>query len=271
MTLLDDRRVDEETVTRAGRTAHAGGSSRRGRAGMVESQRTNRSRAAQRAIDRRRARLAEFGDVPSEARNIHGYRNGYGAQRVSLVARVRDVPFVVPVIALLLVGLGVSLWLSTKATQDSYRLGIERKENQALMDHRDSLKRTYESGDSAPELSDKAARLGMIPAVNPARVVIGLNGRSRVLGQPQPASGKPVGTINPADKPDPTSTIDKSKVDDSMGLAGASSRATHGQNAQTAPAPVSAPASAPAPALNPNVAPEAINSNPPVSGATVTR
>ncbi len=69
----------------------------------------------------------------------------------------------VPVLALLVVGLGLSLWLSTKAAQDSYRLGIERKVNQSLVDRRDSLKRSYESGDSAPELSDKAAKLGMIP------------------------------------------------------------------------------------------------------------
>ena len=45
-----------------------------------------------------------------------------------------------------------------------YDLTVAKAQNQSLVDKRDSLKRTYESGDSAPELSDKAARLGLVPA-----------------------------------------------------------------------------------------------------------
>ena len=209
MTVLDDRTVADSAGTGTATPT------RRPRRENLESERANRSRAAQRALDRRRNRVVAQGSTST--------RGGLdsGARRGSLFSRARSVPFVVPVLALLVVGLGLSLWLSTKAAQDSYRLGIERKANQSLVDRRDSLKRSYESGDSAPELSDKAAKLGMIPVQNPARMVVGANGKPKVLGDPEPASGKPMGTINPDDKPDPTSKIDKSKVSDSMGLGGA--------------------------------------------------
>ena len=219
MTVLDDRAVVD------GAHADTSTPTRRPRRENLETQRPNRSRAAQRAIERRRNRVAAE-SVASD----RGAPRGQVSRR-SLFTRARSVPFVVPVLALLVVGLGLSLWLSTRAAQDSYRLGIERKTNQALLDRRDSLKRSYESGDSAPELSDKAAKLGMIPVQNPARMVIGANGKPKVLGDPEPASGKPIGTINPDDKPDPTSKIDKSKVSDSMGLGGDSST---GQNSNSA-------------------------------------
>ena len=133
---------------------------------------------------------------------------------VSLRERLQHTPFVVPVIALLVLGLGLSLWLSTKAAQDSYKLGIERTQNQSLIDQRDALKRTYESGNSAPELSDKAARLGMIPADNPARMIVDDPRRPRVVGKPEPASGRPMGSLTPDTAPDPAESIDPSEVDE---------------------------------------------------------
>ena len=291
MTVLDDRTVAD--------SAGAGTATptRRPRRENLESERANRSRAAQRALDRRRNRVVAQGSTSTRGGLDSGVRQG------SLFSRARSVPFVVPVLALLVVGLGLSLWLSTKAAQDSYRLGIERKANQSLVDRRDSLKRSYESGDSAPELSDKAAKLGMIPVQNPARMVVGANGKPKVLGDPEPASGKPMGTINPDDKPDPTSKIDKSKVSDSMGLGGAGAsdsnatssadtnssgstnspapnqNTTPGQNtaptqnqSANAPARADAPAPGAAAAPNPNVAPTApTNGNPPSANSAGAR
>ncbi|GAA1482889.1 hypothetical protein GCM10009624_33290 [Gordonia sinesedis] len=285
MTLLTDIEVVPEAAPDEDRR-------RRTRSGRVDSERPNRSRAAQRAIDRRRKRLDTH---PTGDRRSTGHRGRAtaGAPRPTLSEWLRRVPFVVPVLALLVLGLALSLWLSTKAAQDSYALSVERKQNQALMDRRDTLKRTYESGDSAPELSDKAARLGMIPARNPARMVIGPNGRPRIQGNPTPAEGAPMGSINPDPKPDPTSTIDKTKVDDSMGLPGGNTAAP-GQTApgqtspgqaepgqgnsgaaqpgspQPAPSPAPAPAPAggtPAPTIapNPNVAPPSATPPPPAS------
>ncbi|WP_439029207.1 hypothetical protein [Gordonia terrae] len=194
--------------------------SRRSRRTQIESERATRSRAAQRALDRRRRRTAAGRVAPP--RRTGG---GLSMTGVSLRERLQHTPFVVPVIALLVLGLGLSLWLSTKAAQDSYKLGIERTQNQSLIDQRDALKRTYESGNSAPELSDKAARLGMIPAQNPARMIVDDPRRPRVVGTPSPASGRPMGSLNPDTQPDPAETIDPSQVDDSIGLGGRSAGA----------------------------------------------
>ena len=112
MTVLDDRTVADS----AGAATTT--PTRRPRRENLESERANRSRAAQRALDRRRNRVVAQGST-----RTRGERDS-GVRRVSLFTRARSVPFVVPVLALLVVGLGLSLWLSTKAAQDSYRLGI---------------------------------------------------------------------------------------------------------------------------------------------------
>lgn len=289
MTVLDDTRVDGTTDEPSSDASESTVRRRRDRSGVATSDRAGRSRAAQRAIDRRHRRMARGVDGTDARRSVTGVA-GQGRSR-GIRSRVAAVPFVVPVIGLLVVGLGLSLLLSTKAAQDSYRLGAERAQNQTLMDRRDSLKRSFESGDSAPELSDKASRLGMIPARDPARMIVGANGKARVVGDPEPAQGKPIGTINPSDQPDPVSKIDTNKVDDSRGLpgiagsdaGGGSTSPTQGnaQNAggpadsgTTAPstaAPAPAPAAPSAVPMNPNVLPAApvgarpnqTNGNPP--------
>ena len=199
MTLLHDKVTrtttpDGATTTRAGRRA--------GR--TVGGERASRSALAQRAIDRRQRRIARGGESV-----------------VTRAIRNRRVPFVVPIIVVLVAGLGLSLWLSTKAAQDSYRLGVVRSENQSLSDRVDTLKQTFESGDSAAALSDKAGKLGMIPSDNPPRMIVGADGKRRVVGQVSPAEGRSLPSINDTGKAeDPLAKIDKSKVDDSNGLGG---------------------------------------------------
>ncbi|MXP21114.1 hypothetical protein GIY30_07075 [Gordonia sp. HNM0687] len=216
MTLLHDTDVDTDDAEEHG--ARRPGRTRRTSADRTT--RTTRSAAAQRAIDRRAKRREREVRTARVAERSAAKVSGRTRRAVSLRARITSVPFVVPVIGLLVVGLGLSLWLSTKAAADSYRLGEERQQNQALLDKRDSLKRTYESSDSAPELSDKAARLGMIPARNPARMIVDGPGKPRVVGDPEPAQGKALRSINPPTEPDPVATIDPKKVDDSQGLPG---------------------------------------------------
>ncbi|GAB90402.1 hypothetical protein [Gordonia rhizosphera] len=246
MTLLHDVDVDADPVT---------------------PKKGTRSRAAQRALDRRHKRL--------ERHNKQTNRNAERRTTSSEKSRAHAIPFVVPVIALLVLGLGLSLWLSTKAAADSYRLGVERQQNQALLDRRDSLKRTYESGDSAPELSDKATKLGMIPAQNPARMIVGDNGRPRVAGDPTPAQGKGLRTINPPVGPDPVASIDPKKVDDSVGLPGDGSQSSDAEPSSTpddsATAPSTAASSTPAPGAPANgAAPNVLPATPNAPGANST-
>ncbi|NDZ95463.1 hypothetical protein G3I13_15310 [Streptomyces sp. SID6673] len=268
MTVLQDIEIDDDHVAtdeiRRGRR-HSG----------FESERATRSRAAQRAIDRRRKRL----ERDERADQIAGRTRAKAMSatvgpHISMRARVAGIPFVVPVLALLVIGLGMSLLLSTKAAADSYRLGEERQANQALVDRRDSLKRSYESGDSAPELSDKASRLGMIPAKNPARMIVTGTGRPRVIGDPEPAQGRAMRSINPPTGPDPVSSIDPKKVDDSEGLPGGGTESTGAQSSST-PGDTSAqtPAATPTPAPNPAPTPGVSSSvtpdgTAPAAGAT---
>ena len=199
MTLLHDK----ATRTRGAATAATTTTGRRaGRTAGGE--RASRSALAQRAIDRRSRRIARGGDAAA-----------------SRTGRVRRIPFVVPIVIVLVAGLGLSLWLSTKAAQDSYRLGVARNENQSLSDRVDTLKQTFESGDSATALSDKAGKLGMIPSDNPPRMIVEGNGTRRVVGQLSPAQGRSLPSINDTAKTeDPLDKIDKTKVDDPNGLDG---------------------------------------------------
>jgi len=192
---------------------------RRAGTGAGAAHRENRSRAAQRAVNRRASRLAK--ESRESTASGGRTRTQPGAVRPSLVERVRTMPFAVPVIALVALGLVGTLWLSTRAAQDSYELTMAKAQNQSLVDKRDALKRTYESADSAPELSDKAARLGLIPARNSARLVVGENGRIVVRGTPTPASGRAPHSINPKPVDEALRHIDTSKVEDSTGLPGA--------------------------------------------------
>ncbi|MDL9937399.1 hypothetical protein QSJ18_11645 [Gordonia sp. ABSL1-1] len=209
MTILNDEPQVRTAPERARRT------DRRGR---VDSERATRSRAAQRALDRRNRRVADGGS----ARTVRTSKPStiVAGPRVSLVERLRGVPFVVPVIALLVLGLGLSLWLSTKSTQDSYQLSAERRTNQALDDHLDSLRRAYESANSAPELARKAADLGMVPAPNAARMIVDPNRKPRIAGKPTPVAGRPMDDLNRPKAPKPAETVDPRAVEDSIGLGG---------------------------------------------------
>ncbi|MCK0440961.1 hypothetical protein MUG78_16245 [Gordonia alkaliphila] len=182
----------------------------------------SRSAAAESAAGRRRPPRREEILAPKKASGV--------------LTGLSDMPFIVPIVVLVIGALGLTLYLSTKAAQDSYQLSSLRQENQALVDKRDNLKRTADSGDSAPELADKAAKLGMVPGIG-AHLVVGPDGKARLRGELKPADGNRPGSLNP--KPDPVKQIDASKVDDSGGLGGnpAPSEQAPSEQAPTASAP----------------------------------
>ncbi|MGU3294101.1 hypothetical protein [Williamsia sp. M5A3_1d] len=179
----------------------AGGSAsgtrrRRDRTGVADRPRENRSPAAQRAIDRRRRRATQRSTTTLVDRR-DAPTGGVLARIVASPADLlRRMPFAVLVVAILAVGLGLTLWLSTTAAQTSYELSAKRQENQTLIDRRDALKKSFESGDSAPELSDKATALGMIPASNVPRLVVAPDGRTRIEGEIAPATGTAAPSMN---------------------------------------------------------------------------
>lgn len=142
-----------------------------------------KSGAAQRAYARRRLRAEQLGLLPA-------------ASAVRTVAVSGRIPFVIVILALLGCGLACTLLLTTRAAEDSYQLSDLRAANQKLSDERAALQREVEAADSAPELANRARELGMIPAVDPARLIIAPDGTVTVVGEPAPAQGVPVPPLN---------------------------------------------------------------------------
>lgn len=105
--------------------------------------------------------------------------------------------FVVLVISMLLVGVATTLWLSTQAIADSYKLDDAKKGVAALSEQAEQLRRDVTSMDSASALAKRAQELGMVPSGDPAYLVVGPDGKVRMVGDPKKAE---------APKPPPTST-----------------------------------------------------------------
>ncbi|MEE2031518.1 hypothetical protein [Rhodococcus chondri] len=145
-----------------------------------------RSTAAQRAYERRSQRAAHRDAAPGLRSRTTG--TGRVATRI---------PFVATIIALLGVGMALTLLLTTRAAEDSYELSTARAYNESLVQERAVLQRDVEAGNSAPVLAMQAAELGMIPTDEVARLVVAEDGSVQVVGDPVPAQGAPPAPLNP--------------------------------------------------------------------------
>ncbi|MFC4123542.1 hypothetical protein [Nocardia rhizosphaerae] len=192
-----------------------------------------KSGAAQRAYARKRTReqLLDGIELPERSSSMAG-----------------RIPFVTAIIGLLGCGLALTLLLTTRAAEDSYLLGDARAVNRTLADERAALQREVAAADSAPELAARARELGMIPAEDPARLVLGPNGEVTVIGTPMPANGTPAPPLNT-----PPSTAPNGPIPDHVQAQGervvpvqpgtpvANQPAVSAPVTQAAPAPQSAP------------------------------
>ncbi|MEU4313524.1 hypothetical protein [Nocardia sp. NPDC024068] len=151
-----------------------------------------KSGAAQRAYARRRQRAV----IPPAASAPGGSE---------LTGRV---PFVTAILAMFGCGLALTLVLTTRAAEDSYQLSDARETNRVLSDERAALEREVAAADSAPELATRARELGMIPAVDPARLVVAPDGTVTVIGEPAPAQGAPAPPLNAPPRTAPRSGAD---------------------------------------------------------------
>lgn len=95
--------------------------------------------------------------------------------------------FVVLLMGLLVVGVGATLWLSTQATADSYKLERLKDTTTQLGQQREQLQQQVAQADSATSLADRAKQMGMVPANDPAHLVVGKDGKVKVIGKPSPA------------------------------------------------------------------------------------
>jgi hypothetical protein len=143
--------------------------------------------------------------VPAERRRSAAAERAYArrAQRTSTrgpaVTRqpviAPKAPFVVMVMVVLGVGIAAIMWLSTQATADSYRLQDARAEQTRLARQVEQLRQEVALAESPLSLADAAARLGLIPAGDPARLLKLPDGSVEVYGKPSavqpPTSASP--------------------------------------------------------------------------------
>lgn len=138
-----------------------------------------RSGAAERAYARRAQRVSQLERMPEGQR-----------QRLFRLPTSRA-SFVLLLMALLAGGVAATLWLSTQAITDSYRLERLRADNAALEERSEELRRQVARQESPSKLAERARELGMVPGGNPARLVVSPKGDVRVVGKPSEAKAPP--------------------------------------------------------------------------------
>lgn len=144
--------------------------------------RTGRTTAAERAYARRaqRAELVQRDHDAEAAEQKTKRRLRWPTSRAS---------FVVMMMGLLAAGVAATLWLSTQAIADSYRLEQLRGFNARQAEQAQQLQRQVTKEESASALAQKAKGLGMVPGGDPARIVVNPDGSTTSVGQPKKAQG----------------------------------------------------------------------------------
>ena len=105
--------------------------------------------------------------------------------------------FVLVMMGLLAVGVAATLWFTTQAIADSYRLEKLRTDNAALMETKDRLEREVAKAQSPASLAPAAKQLGMVPGGDPARIVVGKDGKTTVVGEPKAAEAPQGDAVTP--------------------------------------------------------------------------
>jgi hypothetical protein len=95
--------------------------------------------------------------------------------------------FVLMMMALLAAGVATTLWLTTQAIADSYRLEQLRTTNANLAEQKEQLQRDVAKAESPASLAPAAQQLGMVPGGDPARIVVGPDGKTSLVGEPKKA------------------------------------------------------------------------------------
>lgn len=159
------------TIERPGSRTRSLPPSTRWRVAATDAPTGGRTAAAARAYARRGQRMAGQGDPLAGSA-------GPAAGRI---------PFVLLVMTLLVGGLVATLWLSTAATADSYRLAAAQQQTTSLSEQGQRLQREVAATAAAPALAAAARQLGMVPVDQVARLVVEPDGEITVVGTPTPA------------------------------------------------------------------------------------
>lgn len=103
-------------------------------------------------------------------------------------------PFVALVLAVVVIGVLGILVLNTKINENAFRLGTLRNQQATLDRQEQELNQNIADLASPNNLAAAARRLGLVPSGTPAFIKLP---DGRVLGVPQPATGKPSASGQP--------------------------------------------------------------------------
>lgn len=170
------------------RTAARGGGTRTRAAGgvRVAPVRTPVVPPQRRAGDGRSARGAAVRAYAKRDERARGGRAS-AARGASAGASSGRPRFVVLMMLLLASGLVATLWLSTAAAADSYRLEDARTAAREMSEQSERLHREVASMSSPTSLAERASGLGMVPVQDSARLVVDTDGEVAVVGTPHAA------------------------------------------------------------------------------------
>ncbi|WP_181777704.1 hypothetical protein, partial [Amycolatopsis pittospori] len=154
---------------------------------------TRASRGRTSAAERAYARRAQRADLlqRDQQRNRPDAEGGAGKEEPKKKLKLRwprsRASFVLLMMGMLAVGVATTLWLTTQAIADSYRLEQLRTANAGLAEAKERLQREVAKAESPASLAPKARELGMVPGGDPAHLVVGPDGQSTVVGEPKKA------------------------------------------------------------------------------------
>ncbi|MFC5140896.1 hypothetical protein ACFPK1_21860 [Actinomycetospora rhizophila] len=204
-----------------------------------------RTGTSTRTEPRRQAGRDTGRDSGRDAARRPGTRPAGGA--TTTTADVRSggtAPFVLLIMVLLTGGLVATLWLSTAAAADSYRLDEARQVARDLSEQTERLHRDVAAAQSAPALAAAARAQGMVPAGEPAVLLVAPDGSSQVIGDAKPAQAAappPAPPVDPAQQ-NPGQQNPAQQNPGQQALAQDTNGAQAATDGQPAPAPAGAAA-----------------------------
>jgi hypothetical protein len=178
-------------------------------------------------------------------RSKSGPRDGRGPRGPRL-------PFAVLITALIVGGMALLLVLNTvSAANELRRRGLAIKDASVAAQVQE-LRNQVAASAAPAKLAVAAAALGMVPANNPAFLIVAADGSVRVMGSPAGARGIPIATVHHKKKKKPaksssTSSAAKTTPATSSSSTGRSGRPT--SSSPTASTPVPTPTPTPTPTV----------------------
>ena len=168
----------------------------------------------------------------------------------------RRTPFVLLILGLVVGGMCVLLALNTaSAANELARHGLA-SQDESIAAQVVQLENEVAASAAPGNLESAAAQLGMVPAGNPAFLVVGANGTVRLMGSPGAASAVPVyvapTSTSVSKKPKPTATNSKTDTGSRTSTAKPTNGAKSTGTTSTGTASTSAAKPSPRPTPTPN-------------------